>query len=431
MKKRLVLSILAVMLLVSTALVACAQPAPTVTTATTTATKTTTATATKTTTSTATVTATATTAPEPEFTMPDTIYFATRGVGTGVHASTIALSEPLQSALGIKLRIIPLDQNEQIQLSQTQKIDFFMTGGAIWNDVLGMGPSSRYGYGPQYDLRLVWAGIPEYSGTALVATETSGVKLPADVEGKRVAYVPSSAYNVNGVKGYLAFAGLTLDDVELVEFGSVSAAYEGGVQGKVDVWAGNHSGPQFYEAEASPFGCYLIPFDLADEEGWSRFLAHNPNYFPGYITTGAGLAGRDKVMGAKYSLPTIFVRETYVHDEVVSAFCEAMYSVVDEVAEGYEPVAAMKVANMLSPGVSVNAPLHPAAVKFFEDKGLWTDELGKANQAKIDQVNAAKQRWDDYMVEVDKRTLAGEEVNIEEEWKAIIEAEIGYLYQKK
>ena len=186
-----------------------------------------------------------------------------------------------------------------------------------------------------------------------------------------------------------------------MEFGSVSAAYEAGVQGKVDVWAGNHSGPQFYEAEASPFGCYLIPFDLDDEEGWSRFLAYNPNYFAGYITTGAGLAGRDKVPGAKYSLPTIFVRETFVHDELVTAFCEAMYSVVDEVAEAYEPVASMKVENMMNPGLCVNAPLHTAAVEFFKGKGLWTDELEKENQAKIEQVDKAKERWDAYMEEVD------------------------------
>lgn len=363
---------------------------------------------------------------EREYQLPDIINFATREVGTSVHASTVALSPSLEKELGSKIRILPLTQTEQIELSKSNKIDIFMTGGAIFNDVLGLGNTAKQGLGPQSDLRLIWAGVPTYSGACAVATESSGIKLPADVKGKKVGWAAADTNMCNAIKGYLAFANLTVEDVTLVKFSDAADVYEAGIQGKIDFWSGNHSGPKFYEAEASKNGLYIIPYDLEDKEGWSRFLEYNPNYFPGYVTSGAGFSGRDKVESAMYSLPTVLVREGVVDDQLVYCICEGMYNVVDKVAEGYDPVLAMKVESMLQPGAVINAPFHPAAIEFFKDKGLWTSELEEANLGKLKQVNEAKKLWDSFIEDFKAKEKDGQKADIEDEWKETFKREVGF-----
>ena len=56
-------------------------------------------------------------------------------------------------------------------------------------------------------------------GQAIAVTKSSGIETYEDLRGRRVAYIKGSpALNVN-TEAYLAYAGLTWDDVEAVEFG--------------------------------------------------------------------------------------------------------------------------------------------------------------------------------------------------------------------
>ena len=69
-----------------------------------------------------------------------------------------------------------------------------------------------------------------------------------DLKGKRVAWVKGApALNVN-VTAYLAYAGLTWDDVVKVEFGGFGHSWAGMVNGQVD--AADLAGPADMRAAA-------------------------------------------------------------------------------------------------------------------------------------------------------------------------------------
>lgn len=97
-----------------------------------------------------------------------------------------------------------------------------------------------------------------------------GIKTPADLKGKRVAYLPGGVLYDIEREAALAFGGLTEEDIELVTFPSYTASLKWLIEGKVDV---GFSGPMvasMYELEASPYGIYWILFPSSDQEGWDR-----------------------------------------------------------------------------------------------------------------------------------------------------------------
>ena len=61
-----------------------------------------------------------------------------------------------------------------------------------------------------------------------------GVKEYKDLKGKRVAWVKAAPALNHNVTAFLAFAGLTWDDVQKVEFAGFGASWEGMTNNQVD-----------------------------------------------------------------------------------------------------------------------------------------------------------------------------------------------------
>ena len=98
------------------------------------------------------------------------------------------------------------------------------------------------GWGPQ-KVRMVISATSDGNVSLAVAGD-AGVKTMADLKGKRVAVVRSSPALTIGAQAHLAFAGLTFDDVEVVEFGGYGASWKAMVNGQVDAAiASTTSGP--------------------------------------------------------------------------------------------------------------------------------------------------------------------------------------------
>src|SRR5262249_49798904 len=123
-------------------------------------------------------------------------------------------------------------------------------------------------WGPQ-PLQLILSSVDCNCGSLGVAADT-GVKELKDLKGKRVGFVVGSpALNQNSL-AWRAFAGLTKNDVKVVEFAGYAAMWKGMINNDVDPALGTPTTGPAKEAETSPRGLVWPPLPRNDTAGWER-----------------------------------------------------------------------------------------------------------------------------------------------------------------
>ncbi|MFC1868577.1 TAXI family TRAP transporter solute-binding subunit [Thermodesulfobacteriota bacterium] len=224
-------------------------------------------------------------------------------------------------------------------------------------------------------LRRVWAGSP--SVFTVWTRGNSGIKTIADLAGKRVPQSKSGISWSRRVRAALAFGGLTLNDVKVVNVASIPAGMKGILEGTIDItWTSDYSGFAI-ETAASRHGIHLFEFPLANTEGWKRIRDTDPTISWVKAKGAAGLAPGQ-------TLETV-ADEQGLHstpktsDDIIYAVCKAMY-------EGYDTYKNMEkdlVNWTWQAGYTLGVleiPYHDGTIKFFKEKGVWTAAHEKFQQ---------------------------------------------------
>jgi uncharacterized protein len=238
---------------------------------------------------------------------------------------------------------------------------------------------------------------------AVAVAGDAGVKEYADLRGKRVAWVKGApALNVN-VAAYLAYAGLTWDDVEKVEFGGFGDSWTGMINGQVDAAFASTNSGRAYELEASPRGIYWPPLHHDDAEGWARLQEIAPFFQPNVATVGAGMSEDNPYEGAAYPYPILIAYADQDPDLVYN-----MTKAMVELFPSYDGKA---------PGIGGWAldkqnyqwvvPFHEGAIRYFKEIGAWTDEMQAHTDELVRRQEVLAEAWD---------KLAAEDV-AEEDWE--------------
>jgi len=213
----------------------------------------------------------------------------------------------------------------------------------------------------------------------------------SDLKGKRVAWVKGApALNVNNT-AYLAYGGLTWDDVEKVEFGGFGASWAGLVNGQVDaVFASTNSG-KAYEAAASPRGVYWPPIDPANGEGLKRMKAVAPFFAPMIATVGANIDGGPGTPTAGYAYPVLTA--------MVGQDADLVYNMTRAMVELFPAYdgKAPGIAGWALDKQDFNwvVPYHDGAVRYFKEIGVWTDAAQAHNDRLVARQAALKAAWDE------------------------------------
>ena len=100
--------------------------------------------------------------------------------------------------------------------------------------------------------------------------------------------VGSPALNQNAL-AIIAFAGLSKNDVKIVEFASYGAMWKGIINNDADGgFASTVTGPA-KELESSPRGIVWPELPVADKEGWARVKKIGAFFTPHVTTCGAAI----------------------------------------------------------------------------------------------------------------------------------------------
>jgi uncharacterized protein len=320
--------------------------------------------------------------------LPKTMVWTSYDVGSAGYAEASAMADAFGKKYGVKIRIMPSGSSiGRLQPVLQKRADVGWLATETFFAVEGTEDFAAKRWGPQ-DLRVL-AGRPASFG--LPAAADAGINSFADLKGKRLALVAGNpSVNVK-CEAYLGFGGITLKDVEVIMFPTYGAAMSSIAQGKSDFTCTTTTPSQMYELAESPRGIKWLGAPASDAAGWARMQAIAPYFGPGVETVGAGISKEKPADLMLYRYPLLAVRAEMTPDEAY-AFVKAM----DETYDLYKDATAVMPRWKLdeSGPPPADAPYHEGAIRYLKEKGIWTAEHDKWNNASLARLNALLAAWE-------------------------------------
>jgi uncharacterized protein len=324
-------------------------------------------------------------------------------VGSAGYNQASSIGDAMGRIEGVTMRVIPagtdVARQSPIAAGRAQ-FGALGLGGTLLSQEAVM-EFAETEWGPQ-EVRLLGAAWADFNtGVATCAADT-GIETVYDLGGHRISWVIGApALNLN-MTSFLAAGGFTWDDVEIVEFPSFGASARGVIENEADCYiASTNSGP-VYELAESPRGYVppALPHPDEDAEAWERFHAIAPYWEFNEATIGAPPVSEETPhRGATYGYPAI-VAYASTDEELVYQQARMMYDLIDEYVDAYPGNDGFALSEQKLEWV---VPYHAGAVRYFEEQGVWTDELEEHNQSLIRRQELLAQTWDEALVELEQR----------------------------
>lgn len=301
---------------------------------------------------------------------------ATFDIGVSNYVELSVVGEAINKKFGAKFRLIPLGNTvARVTALRAGRTMFWQTCSGHYSSFEGLDDFATENWGPQ-PIQMLWVSnrIANYS---FAATKKSGITNMKDLKGKRVAYIVGIPSINMQAEAYLAFAGLTWNDVKKVEFPGYPASMRGMIADSVDAAMVANSSPIAFEIAASPQGMTWLPLPHADKEGWARAQAICSFVAPITIAEGAGVAKGQKIEVGSYPCPIMLALDS--QDEKIVA---TMTKMIAEAGPDFKDAMAAgpywQIDEMLKSRFVV--PFHKGAVSYFKEKGKWTAEHEKQQE---------------------------------------------------
>ena len=315
---------------------------------------------------------------------PKSMSFPSGRVGTSVYSVVIGMSDLITKYTGVKT--VPEGGSTTKNLILLHKKNAEL--GLGYNDtayfaVRGQGEFKEYG---KINIRLLFSnGAP--TPFAFITRRDANIRSVTDLKGKPVMCIyPPSITFTTGANMLFEAEGMSQADVKAVSFSGnqegSTALKEKRVAGYIHVQTLNSVMPFLQELNNE------VPVRLvsAPEEKLDRVLPKYP-YFKkavlpekayGELTDKKDLVGVGSVdvMLARGDLP----------DDLVYAVMKAIFDHVEELLPVH-PIAKPWISDPLSTTV---LPYHAGAIRYYKDKGMWTDQMEKKQKELLTEVGLSK-----------------------------------------
>jgi hypothetical protein len=226
------------------------------------------------------------------------------------------------------------------------------------------------------DFRLAAIGLTNYH--AWVVRKDSPIRTAADLKGKRVAGVYAGHSTCRQLSNaHLANYGLTAADVKIVPATGAVSSVKLLASGRVDAATCAVVGMGIIRETDAQIGVRHLDIDPSPE-AVARYREIFPSGEPVKIDSKAGPALPKETWVWEY--PFYLVTSTKTSDEAVYATVKAVWENLGDLRKTMGAFNRWKQERMVSLGATV--PYHPAAIRFYKEKGAWSPELD-ALQAKL------------------------------------------------
>lgn len=324
--------------------------------------------------------------------LPPQISWTAYGTTSSGYAQSIGIGQMLKKNYGAGLRVIPgkNDVSRMVPLRAGQSplcacgiAAYFAQEGAFMFATKKWGPMRLYN---------LFNNIGD-NGQQAVVTKDSGIKTIKDIKGKRVTFVKGApALNMN-MAAFLAFAGYTWDDVQKVVVPGWKQSMEALINGQADAAWGSTASSAYNKLAASPRGLYFVNLPHADKEAWKRANAVAPHWAPSMISVGVDLksneSGKVPWEGNNYPYP-IFVSTDKASNDLAYGLTKAVMENFDQIKDSGPSMGGYQLSKQ---NLNWIFPYHPGSIKYYKEKGVWTDAHEKHNQTLLKRQDLLAAAW--------------------------------------
>lgn len=316
--------------------------------------------------------------------LPRQLVWSTYGTGTSTYADVAAVANAITTDLGTPMRVITSDTAiGRLAPLREGPAQFARTGDEYIFSFEGDEDFTTERWGPQ-DVRVAWAPVAPHG---LMVRDDSDIETFEDLRGSNFPHVTANPSVNNKLEAFLAYGGLTTDDVNLIEvsYGDQPGALQ---SGQLDVLFQQVYGSSLYELEAA-FDVRWLSMDDDSPEAVERLLDVAPSVEIGEFGGAPGQEEGETDLAMSYAVPVV----TYADTDADTVY-RTIRAIVDTY-EGYAETTATtpewSVEEVLRAPKQV--PFHEGLVQFLEEEGLWTEEAERLNEELLARGEALRELW--------------------------------------
>jgi uncharacterized protein len=307
--------------------------------------------------------------------MPRAVSIGTNAPGTVFYALAGGLAKVASGPTQVTIQpytgtstLMPLLDSGELDFAIVNGVDM---GMSFQGPKFKVGGKNDFPHSP--NVRLVMRGAPLVIG--LLVKKDSPLKSVHDLKGKRVTggYPAHQAVWFN-MFGLLASGGLSWKDVSVVPVPAVNDGIDALVQGRAEVTAGALNMAKIREADAS-VGVRHLSVDCSPA-GDKRVREAVPGYYTRVTKAGGAAAVTQDTCTVAYDI--YFATHRSAPDHVVAAILRAVWDNVDKLKPLHPGFAEWTRERAVSPEVTI--PYHPAAIRFYQEKGVWPKDMDQKQQ---------------------------------------------------
>lgn len=340
---------------------------------------------------------------EGEAELPQHMVWSVYSTGAGTYADMAAIAEVFTKEYGSNIRLLPSDTGiGRMAPLRDGVAEIGRVGEEYIYAFEGDLDFTSEEWGPQ-DIRMVWGPITG-SSIGLAVDANSDINYVEDLKGKTIAKIMANPSVENKMLAYLAYGGLTYDDVNLVDL-TYSDQIEAFKSGQIDAILFNPFGAAMFEV-ASSIDIKWLNLDDDSIELWERVHEVAPSVLPGILKGGAGMGENEEVVTIVYSVPIVAYADQ--DKDFIYEFVSALHEQFDKYKDATNVLYNHDINEVLNEPIVV--PFHEGVVEFFEEHGLWSDKAEKRNNELIERQELLQKGWKD----LDHSLSEGE---LEEEWQ--------------
>tara|TARA_R110002074_G_scaffold243419_1_gene415164 strand:- start:2197 stop:3348 length:1152 start_codon:yes stop_codon:yes gene_type:complete len=352
-------------------------------------------------------------AADPE--LPRSMVWSAYDLGSSGYAEATGIANALKKNYNTRIRIVPAGTSIGRMLPMvTGKVKYGFLANEAFFSAEGTYDFETEQWGPQ-DIRIVMGRVASV-GFAVAAD--AGVKEISDLKGKRIGYVKGNpSVNVKN-DAYLAFGGVTRDDVEVVWFGSYSAMKTAVLANQLDAFGSVPGSANMREIEASPRGLYWPQFPAENKEGWKKVKDVISFAAPVKETRGAAMSKDDPKWLVGYRYPMITVYQKAVTTDEVYNLIKAIDLSYDDYKNTTSSSADWALEKAARP--PYDAPAHEGTIRYMKEKELWRPEDQAWHDERLARLNTLLTAWEDAQADFHDFRAAerekGNKVDASEAW---------------
>ena len=216
--------------------------------------------------------------------------------------------------------------------------------------------------GKQEKLRAVFSIHPE--SVTLIAADDSGIETFEDLKGKVVNIGnPGSGHRGNAMDAFEAY-GIDVEN-DLTAEGLKAAESAKMLQdGRIDAYfyTVGHPNGSIKEATSGARKTHFVPVEDVDS-----LLAKYPYYAPSFVPISEYPNASNRADVPTFGVKATLCTSADVPDEVVYAITKEVFENLDEFKTLHPAFAVLTKESMLE---GLSAPIHPGALKYYEEVGL-------------------------------------------------------------